>query len=209
MATHTLDTRYPIPAASHRRQTASGASSPRHLTVLTRSEPCPPAARHHGPALLHGLTTRHHTARPLFRYPPQCAAGYSIGKQPPGISPLNTRPTAIRRRTEKPTAHPRRQTAAAAPLPRHTPTHASARNAHPTRNAHPPRNAHPTRDTHPPRNTHPSGTRIRPGTRIPADPHCRSAPSTHTRTKKAKHPCGCFASLWKRGVRYSPRAKRL
>lgn len=42
--------------------------------------------------------------------------------------------------------------------------------------------------THPPRNTHPPPERASaPGTHIhagPADPHCRSAPSTHARTKK-------------------------
>lgn len=41
---------------------------------------------------------------------------------------------------------------------------------------HPPRNAHP-----PPERTSAPGTHIHAG---PADPHCRSAPSTHARTKK-------------------------
>jgi len=87
------------------------------------------------------------------------------------------------------------------------------------RRAFPP--AHNRRRTHSP--THSlahirPGTRIRSGTRIrPRNAHPRRPrrpalplrPVDARAHKKAKHPCGCFASLWKRGVRYSPRAKRL
>ena len=57
-----------------------------------------------------------------------------------------------------------------------------------------------------------SGTRIRPRNahpRRPRRPALACLPVDARAHKKAKHPCGCFASLWKRGVRYSPRAKRL
>lgn len=96
---------------------------------------------------------------------------------------------------------------------RPTPHHRTARRAFPP--------AHNRRRTHSP--THSlahirPGTRIRSGTRIrPRNAHPRRPrrpalplrPVDARAHKKAKHPCGCFASLWKRGVRYSPRAKRL
>lgn len=72
----------------------------------------------------------------------------------------------------------------------------------PPRNTHQSRDAHPTQDHPPPPPRRSAATCRRP------PPH-RSAPPDARAHKKAKHPCGYFASLWKRGVRYSPRAKRL
>lgn len=120
------------------------------------------------------------------KIPPRILAGKRRPAPPPDSSPPNS---------------PQRIPVGTQPPPLSSPdTHPHTQ---PPRNTHPSRDAHPTQDTHPP----PPPRRSAATCRRPP-PH-RSAPPDARAHKKAKHPCGCFASLWKRGVRYSPRAKRL
>lgn len=136
----------------------------------------------------HALLPRHHAARQrsTFAARPPCSCGSPHRNANRSSSRGRTRPTAIRRGTEDSAAHSRRHTApdttarhltteqlaahfrrhttAAALIPRHTPSHTSA----------------PEHASSPERASAP-GTHIHAG---PADPHCRSAPSTHARTKK-------------------------
>ncbi len=132
----------------------------------------------------------------------------------PGSSPPDTAPQlhSAPKRASTPASSP-------ATSPPDTPSHSNTPRNRRFRRAFPP--AHNRRRTHSP--THSlahirPGTRIRSGTRIcPRNAHPRRPrrpalplrPVDARAHKKAKHPCGCFASLWKRGVRYSPRAKRL
>ncbi len=130
----------------------------------------------------------------------------SPATSPPDTPSHSNTPRNRRFRRAFPSAHGARHH-------RPTPHHRTARHAFPP--------AHNRRRTHSP--THSlahirPGTRIRSGTRIrPRNAHPRRPrrlalplrPVDARAHKKAKHPCGCFASLWKRGVRYSPRAKRL
>ena len=124
----------------------------------------------------------------------------SPATSPPDTPSHSNTPRNRRFRRAFPSAHGARHH-------RPTPHHRTARRAFPP--------AHNRRRTHSP--TH-SLAHIRPGTRIrPRNAHPRRPrrpalplrPVDARAHKKAKHPCGCFASLWKRGVRYSPRAKRL
>ena len=175
------------------RPTHTHTHPPCHLAARHRSEPCPPAARHTPTRIRpatslpdtvqsHALLPRHHAARQrsTFAARPPCSCGSPHRNANRSSSRGRTRPTAIRRGTEDSAAHSRRHTApdttarhltteqlaahfrrhttAAALIPRHTPSHTSA----------------PERASAP-------GTHIHAG---PADPHCRSAPSTHARTKK-------------------------
>lgn len=188
----------------------------RASTPVNNSRRSPPQHTHppHRPTL-RSPAPRHPTPPPNS-IPPRNAHPRRQAAPPPHIP--THRPTAIRRRTEdsaahsrrqtapgttvrlltteQPAAHSRRQTTAAALLPRHTPTHAAA----------PEHASVPGRASNP-RPSAPAATPLRRHMPSPATSPFRSA--RRTRAQKAKHPCGCFASLWKRGVRYSPRAKRL
>ena len=181
------------------RPTHTHTHPPCHLAARHRSEPCPPAPASRCTATLHFRCP----ATVLMRKPaPERKPELKPGPDPPyGNTPRNRR-----FRRAFPSAHGARHH-------RPTPHHRTARRAFPP--------AHNRRRTHSP--THSlahirPGTRIRSGTRIrPRNAHPRRPrrlalplrPVDARAHKKAKHPCGCFASLWKRGVRYSPRAKRL
>ena len=147
-----------------------------------RAFPSAHGARHHRPTP-RSPAPRHPTPPPNS-IPPRNAHPRRQAAPPPHLP--THRPTAIRRGTEDSVAHSRRHTApdttarhltteqlaahfrrhttAAALIPRHTPSHTSA----------------PEHASAPERASAP-GTHIHAG---PADPHCRSAPSTHARTKK-------------------------
>ena len=181
------------------RPTHTHTHPPCHLAARHRSEPCPPAPASRCTATLHFRCP----AAVLMRKPaPERKPELKPGPDPPyGNTPRNRR-----FRRAFPSAHGARHH-------RPTPHHRTARRAFPP--------AHNRRRTHSP--THSlahirPGTRIRSGTRIrPRNAHPRRPrrpalplrPVDARAHKKAKHPCGCFASLWKRGVCYSPRAKRL
>lgn len=188
------------------RPTHTHTHPPCHLAARHRSEPCPPAPASRCTATLHFRCP----AAVLMRKPaPERKPELKPGPDPPygntppnrrfrrAFSPANGarhhRPTPHHRtaRSAFPSAHNRRRS----PPPTHTHTQ-------PPRNTHQSRDAHPTQDHPPPPPRRSAATCRRP------PPH-RSAPPDARAHKKAKHPCGCFASLWKRGVRYSPRAKRL
>lgn len=152
------------------RPTHTHTHPPCHLAARHRSEPCPPAPASRCTATLHFRCP----AAVLMRKPaPERKPELKPGPDPPyGNTPRNRRfrrafPSAHGARhltTEQLAAHFRRHTTAAALIPRHTPSHTSA----------------PEHASAPERASAP-GTHIHAG---PADPHCRSAPSTHARTKK-------------------------
>lgn len=194
------------------RPTHTHTHPPCHLAARHRSEPCPPAPASRCTATLHFRCP----AAVLMRKPaPERKPELKPGPDPPyGNTPRNRR----FRRAFSPANGARHH--------RPTPHHRTARSAFPSANNR--RRSPPP--THSLAHIRP-GTRISPGTRIQPKtirprrhaappprrsaatcrrppPH-RSAPPDARAHKKAKHPCGCFASLWKRGVRYSPRAKRL
>ena len=180
----------PLPSPNtHIRPTA------RHLVprlLATRHRPPTPfrpETRIHAGKQPRHLTSRHTVPQQYAaeqKIPPRILAGKRRPAPPPDSSPPNS---------------PQRIPVGKQPPPLSSPdTHPHTQ---PPRNTHPSRDAHPTQDTHPP----PPPRRSAATCRRPP-PH-RSAPPDARAHKKAKHPCGCFASLWKRGVRYSPRAKRL
>lgn len=180
----------PLPSPNtHIRPTA------RHLVprlLATRHRPPTPfrpETRIHAGKQPRHLTSRHTVPQQYAaeqKIPPRILAGKRRPAPPPDSSPPNS---------------PQRIPVGKQPPPLSFPgTHPHTQ---PPRNTHPSGDAHPTQDTHPP----PPPRRSAATCRRPP-PH-RSAPPDARAHKKAKHPCGCFASLWKRGVRYSPRAKRL
>ncbi len=184
------DTSFPgsSPPDTHIRPTA------RHLVprlLATRHRPPTPfrpETRIHAGKQPRHLTSRHTVPQQYAaeqKIPPRILAGKRRPAPPPDSSPPNS---------------PQRIPVGKQPPPLSSPdTHPHTQ---PPRNTHQSRDAHPTQDHPPPPPRRSAATCRRP------PPH-RSAPPDARAHKKAKHPCGCFASLWKRGVRYSPRAKRL
>lgn len=179
----------PLPSPNtHIRPTA------RHLVprlLATRHRPPTPfrpETRIHAGKQPRHLTSRHTVPQQYAaeqKIPPRIPVGTRRPTPPPDSSPPNS---------------PQRIPVGKQPPPLSSPdTHPHTQ---PPRNTHQSRDAHPTQDHPPPPPRRSAATCRRP------PPH-RSAPPDARAHKKAKHPCGCFASLWKRGVRYSPRAKRL
>ena len=163
------------------RPTHTHTHPPCHLAARHRSEPCPPAPASRCTATLHFRCP----AAVLMRKPaPERKPELKPGQDPPyGNTPRNRRfrrafPSAHGARHHRPTPHHRTARRAFPPAHNrrrtHSPTHSLAHIRPGTRIR--PRNAHP-----PPERTSAPGTHIHAG---PADPHCRSAPSTHARTKK-------------------------
>lgn len=160
--------------------------APRHPTPPPT--PFRPETRIHAGKQPRHLTSRHTVPQQYAaeqKIPPRILAGKRRPAPPSDSSPPNS---------------PQRIPVGKQPPPLSSPdTHPHTQ---PPRNTHQSRDAHPTQDHPPPPPRRSAATCRRP------PPH-RSAPPDARAHKKAKHPCGCFASLWKRGVRYSPRAKRL
>ena len=163
------------------RPTHTHTHPPCHLAARHRSEPCPPAPASRCTATLHFRCP----AAVLMRKPaPERKPELKPGPDPPyGNTPRNRRfrrafPSAHGARHHRPTPHHRTARRAFPPAHNrrrtHSPTHSLAHIRPGTRIR--PRNTHP-----PPEHASAPGTHIHAG---PADPHCRSAPSTHARTKK-------------------------
>lgn len=144
---------------------------PCHLAARHRSEPCPPAPASRCTATLHFRCP----AAVLMRKPaPERKPELKPGPDPPyGNTPRNRR----FRRASTPVNNSRRS-----PPPTHTsapPPDTSFPGSSPPDTA-PQLHSAPKHASAPERASAP-GTHIHAG---PADPHCRSAPSTHARTKK-------------------------
>lgn len=185
------------------RQYAAEQKIPPRIHAGKQQPPLPspnthirPTARHLVPRL---LAIRHHPPTP-FRPETRIHAG----KQPRHLTSRHTVPQQYAAEQKIPPrilAGKRRP----APPPDSSPPNSPQRI--PVGKQPPPLSSPDTHPhTHPPRNAHPPPERTSTPPRRPALPLRPVDARAH---KKAKHPCGCFASLWKRGVRYSPRAKRL
>ena len=144
----------------------ASALPPRCPTPFRAMPSCPGITLHgNAPLSLPGRRA-HAEARTGTQTGAQAGAGPALRQYAAEQKIRHTAPdtTARHLTTEQLAAHFRRHTTAAALIPRHTPSHTSA----------------PEHASAPERASAP-GTHIHAG---PADPHCRSAPSTHARTKK-------------------------
>lgn len=168
----------------------ASALPPRCSTPFRAMPSCPGITLHgNAPLSLPGRRA-HAEARTGTQTGAQAGAGpalrqYAAEQKIPPRIPVGTRRPTPPPDTSPPNSSPR-ISAGTQPPPHSFPD--TLPRTHPPRNTHRPRNAHPRRPRRP-------ALPLRP---VDARAH-----------KKAKHPCGCFASLWKRGVCYSPRAKRL